>query len=238
MNICIFIFEITKKYNVESLLQNKDFLNKMQNTMMQRYEVSNAMHLDIFKDKMKKTCMEKYGVEYYSQTNEFKEKFIKTNLDKYGVEYYLQTEECKEKKRQTSLKNYGFEYPFQNAELLHKLLINRCKDYKLPSGKNIKLDGFENNAMDILLKTYSENEIETCLLKVPAIIYKTNIKRVYYPDIYIKKENKIIEVKSDWIYKLDKNKNLAKKEACLKAGYKFEFWIFNKKGKLIDEKDL
>ena len=68
-----------------------------------------------------------------------------------------------------------------------------------------------------------------------SIIYKMDIKRIYYSDIYIKKENKIIEVKSEWTFKINKKKNLLKKEACLKAGYKFEFWIFDKNGNIIEE---
>jgi len=51
----------------------------------------------------------------------------------------------------------------------------------------------------------------------------------YYPDFYIKKDNKIIEVKSIYTYNIDIEKNLLKQKACLDAGYNFEFWIYDTK---------
>lgn len=41
-------------------------------------------------------------------------------------------------------------------------------------------------------------------------------------------ENKIIEVKSDRTFEVQEEMNLLKADAVRKAGYKFEFWIFNK----------
>ena len=54
------------------------------------------------------------------------------------------------------------------------------------------------------------------------------------PDIYIKSENKIIEVKSTWTYK-SKTDNIKEKEESTKAlGYNYEIWIYNKQGKKIE----
>ena len=63
---------------------------------------------------------------------------------------------------------------------------------------------------------------------------------MYYPDFYIPSENLIVEVKSTWTFAHpDKyDKNIAKRDACLAAGYNFEFYIFDRKGKLVDEKLL
>lgn len=58
--------------------------------------------------------------------------------------------------------------------------------------------------------------------------------RTYLPDIYIKSENKIIEVKSKWTYELELDKNNLKKETCLSIGLKFEFWVFDKKGQILN----
>ena len=57
-----------------------------------------------------------------------------------------------------------------------------------------------------------------------------NNELVYYPDIYIKSLNKIIEVKSTWTYKMYKEKNIAKWNATINSGYEFEVWVFNNKG--------
>jgi hypothetical protein len=56
----------------------------------------------------------------------------------------------------------------------------------------------------------------------------------YYPDLFIKSKNMIVEVKSMWTYNKDKEKNLLKKEACLSMGYLFEFRIYDGKGKMIN----
>ncbi len=57
------------------------------------------------------------------------------------------------------------------------------------------------------------------------IVSKT--KHVYFPDIYIKSENKIIEVKSEWTMKLKRANLNEKAEATVKAGYTFEIWIYD-----------
>ena len=60
--------------------------------------------------------------------------------------------------------------------------------------------------------------------------------KIYLPDIYIKTYNKIIEVKSKYTYLIEESKNIVKKETCISMGIDFEFWIIDKKGKLIDIK--
>ena len=64
-----------------------------------------------------------------------------------------------------------------------------------------------------------------------------NKKHRYYPDLYIPKDNLIIEVKSQWTYNSQQkwyNTNLLKRQACIAAGYKFKFMIFDKDGNLLD----
>jgi len=64
---------------------------------------------------------------------------------------------------------------------------------------------------------------------MPEIKYFLNNKeKRYYPDILIKSENLIIEVKSDYTYKKDLIKNILKALATRKLGYDFEFWIYDK----------
>ena len=58
----------------------------------------------------------------------------------------------------------------------------------------------------------------------------------YYPDIYIPKENLIIEVKSQYTIKQNINVNIRKREACLNSGINFKYMIItpNKTGIIID----
>jgi DNA-directed RNA polymerase subunit RPC12/RpoP len=85
----------------------------------------------------------------------------------------------------------------------------RYKDYTLPSGKVIKIQGYENMALDELVQHFSEDDLVTKRTEVPEMKYELNGKiGSYFPDIYIKSENLIIEVKSSWTYKRDLIKNI------------------------------
>lgn len=144
------------------------------------------------------------------------------------------TEELKLKNMQTTcLINNGVKNPTQNIDILHKSFNNgkRFKEYKMPSGKIIKIQGYENIALDELINIYLENDINTGKY-TPRIKYlKCNDinEHYYFPDIFIKSINKIIEVKSTWIYNKDLEINTLKANACKNNGYKFEFWIYDKK---------
>jgi hypothetical protein len=48
----------------------------------------------------------------------------------------------------------------------------------------------------------------------------------------IKSQNKLIEVKSSWTYKLHEETNILKWKASCEKGYVHEFWIFTPKGDL------
>jgi hypothetical protein len=101
------------------------------------------------------------------------------------------------------------------------------KNYTLPSGNLIRIQGYENLALDELLKTYPEDDIFTNKNDMPKIMYKFKGKMLrYYPDIYIKSENKIIEVKSTYTYKVALIKNMIKSLSTRKLGFDFEFWVY------------
>lgn len=101
----------------------------------------------------------------------------------------------------------------------------KTKDYVFPSGKTIKIQGYEGLALDILLTTYSEQDIEICGRNHSFIYKKKNNDHRYYPDLFIKPINTYIEVKSFYTYKKNINMNLLKRQAILDAGYDFRFMI-------------
>jgi hypothetical protein len=112
------------------------------------------------------------------------------------------------------------------------------KQYKLPSGKLLDYQGYENFALDRLLhfeKIY-EDSIITNRKDVPVIWYNdiNNKKRRHYVDIYIPSQNRCIEVKSTWTNQ-SKNNVLEKQKAAKDLGYTYEIWIFDKEGSLLDE---
>jgi hypothetical protein len=47
----------------------------------------------------------------------------------------------------------------------------------------------------------------------------------YYPDIYIKSENKVIEVKSTYTFNKEKEKNLLKRDSVINKNINFKFII-------------
>jgi len=103
-------------------------------------------------------------------------------------------------------------------------------DYKLPSGKIVKVQGYEPQVLTELLNIFDETDIFISVKdinkEIGLIKYCFNDKEhIYYPDIYIKSINTIIEVKSQWTFEQHKEKNLAKQKACLEQGFNFEFAI-------------
>lgn len=153
--------------------------------------------------------------------------------------------EVKEKILKTIKEKYGESSTMHVDFIVDKIFKKsiRFKNYNLPSGKIIKIQGYEGFALDALLKKYKEEDIFVGRKKIKEQIGKIyydydNKNRLYYPDIYIKSENKIIEVKSVWTYKKNKEKNIAKKNACLNKGINFDFIIFNRKGDEIKEESI
>ena len=215
-------------------MQNDTIKEKIKETCLERYG-GHPMQNDDIKDKIAETCMKRYGC-YPTQTQQVKDKIIGTNLDRYGVEHGVQAQEVKEKIIETNLERYGVKNPQQSKEIQEKTQrsAKKFKSYIMPSGEIRKVQGYEPFALDILVKTYTEDQIKSNRYDVPRIPYESNKKqRYYFPDIYLPHINLIIEVKSLWTYRKDEAINKMKSEAVLSQGYQFEFWIFNSKGTRI-----
>jgi hypothetical protein len=227
-----------KNYGVEHVSQVPEIREKTKNTNMERYGVENPSQNENIKNKKVDTCIKNYGVEHVSQVPEIREKTKNTNMERYGVECALQSEEVKEKSKATCLERYGVEHAAQNTGIMEKMSKNsyKLKEYTLPSGKIIKLQGYEHFAMDELLQKFAEHEIITGVKNVPAIWYidADGKKHRYYVDIFIPSENRFIEVKSTWTYKKNTNNVLTKQQASKDYGYKCEIWVYNKKGELVE----
>jgi hypothetical protein len=223
-----------KKYGVEYSLQSKEVKNKGKETCLKKYGVEYSSQAEIIKQKTKDTNIEKYGSDCVLKVDEIKTKIKETLIKKYGVEHPMYINGIKEKMKRTSLEKYGVEYPTQLVEIQEKAIhtAKAYKNYTTPSGKVIKVQGFEPYALDELYKLYSEDDIITDRKFVPKIEYLDNsTKKFYFPDIYIKSINKIIEVKSNWTYKTNERKCILKGKACIDKYYKFELWIYDKAGK-------
>lgn len=164
------------------------------------------------------------------------------NIEKIGATCFEERNIISvEKTQQTMLDKYGVKNAQHDPTLFEKGKNNAYmnKEYVFPSGKKIEIQGYEHFALNDLLKEYTEDDIkvgrEDRLSKeLPSISYTFDEhNKKYYPDIYIKSINKLIEVKSDFTFKLHKDQNIAKQNECIKQGYDYEFYIYNKKGERI-----
>ena len=226
-----------EKYGVEYPLQSSEIREKMKQTNKKNLGVEYASQSSEIREKMKQTSRERYGVENPGQSSLVKEKVKQTSRERLGVDNPLQSGMIRKKIKQTCREKYGVENPMHNAEIAEKNSKNAYKNkiYTLPSGLEIKVQGYEPWALDELLKTYGEDELVIGdRTKVPEIwwIDSKEKRHRYYIDIYIPKENRLIEVKSTRTYKLDDKTEKIEKVplACIAAGYKYEYWIYDEKG--------
>ncbi len=215
-----------------------DFQCSCGNLDSKRFEMLNIHRLPYckecslkYKEKRKQaTLNEKYGVTNAGQIKEVQKKIQETFNTKYG-DHPKRIKEVQEKWKATCKDKYGG-HPNQNPEVQAKSEKSsyKFKEYTFPSGKCIKYQGYENLAIDDLLKLHKEEDIVIGRDKVPTINYYVDTtKHVYFPDIFIPHENKIIEVKSDWSLQYRRANIQEKADATIGEGYLYEIWVYNNK---------
>ena len=147
----------------------------------------------------------------------------KINLETHGVEHTFQRKDVKEKTKQTIIKKYGVENASQNENIFHKQQVSSCL-LKLHEQTGLYYRGtYEKHFLDFCL----ENNIPVTKGKTIKYLFEGKIK-TYFSDFYLEEKNLIIEIKSDYTYKKDLDKNLAKEKSCIEQEYNFLF-IINKK---------
>lgn len=242
--------------SVKCAANNSRRNNQIKETNLKKYDSKNFWGSKSHQENLKKLNLEKHGSEYYFNSDEFKEKSKKTSLEKYGTDRPQKSIEVKkklsetrnklnkklisEKAKNTWLEKYGVDHPFKNLEIFEKQQKSSYyfKDYILPSGKLVRVQGYENRALDALLEKYNEVDLvisNSEIFKILGVIeyVENGSTHRYFPDIYIPKDNLIIEVKSTRTFSVHKKKNLLKREAIEKMGIKFQFWIYGKDLKII-----
>jgi len=181
---------------------------KYKETCIKKYGCENVFQNEEIKEKIRKTNREKLGVDYPQQNKEIKTKTNETCKKKYGYAYAFNQPEIYEKIRKTHIKNHGVPFPLQNKDIRKKgeetciknhgvpkyLLTYKSKDFVLPSGKTIKVQGYEDLTLKTLLtekhkilkRSIEEDEIYTgnTIQSFPYVDRKGKFRR-YYPDIFI-----------------------------------------------------
>lgn len=212
------------------------------------FKINNPMKNSNTVEKVKKTCLEKYGVDNVSKNSKIVDKIKEkanrpsheqaainkkredTCLEKYGVNHVIKSPKIIKLIRSNYNQKYGVDHPSQVSEIFEKMSKRgfSAKDYTFPSGKVVRIRGYEWKALDDLLKIYDESEIEVKTTLIPKIKYTWEDQSVhyYYPDIFIKKENLLIEVKSTYTMQKDFVKNIRKAVATKELGYGFKFMVY------------
>ena len=233
---------IFEKYGVDNVSKIGAVKNIKKRKSQEKYGVDNISQSNLIKIKKRNTTMKHYGVDNISKSNEIKQKKIKTCRKNYGVDYPSQSKIVLSKYVQTIQTKYGIEFTniSQIAEIMDKKFISgiRSKKYFLPSGKIVKVQGYEAYAIEYLLKegileddiVIGNKNIESIVGKFWFFDMKKQKNHRYFPDIYIKSMNMIYEVKSEYTLNLNIELINLKKESVIKKGFNFEFLVFNDKG--------
>jgi hypothetical protein len=230
-----------EKYGVEHAAQSEIFRDKMKQTTFARYGVENALQSEEVKTKIRQTNLETYGCEYGLQNEEVKNKKKATYLKNYGVENPMQCKEIQDKTKLTNLEKYGVEHASQNSDILDKMTksMYKSKDYILPSGNILQIQGYEHYALDYLLQTENvyEDDIITGCKNVPTIWYTDHDgkKRRHFVDIFIPNQNRCVEVKSTWTAHINKETIFLKQLAAKELGYNYEIWVYDAKGQITNK---
>lgn len=206
----------------KSLWENEDYRNKM--SEQSKYLWTNLDYIKKTIDAIVLTQDDAYKMKLSEKATErWKDSIFKDKM-------MLHFNSDKNKKDISD----RFKKLWQNEDFINSVKDNGklYKKYILPSGEIVNIQGNENLALDILLKNYSENDLIIGISeinKIDSFYYedKDGETHRYFPDFYIKSENKIIEVKSEWTYNINYEKNQLKMNACLEKNYNFEFMIID-----------
>jgi len=229
---------LMKNHGVDSSFKSPEIRAKAQKSMLEKYDTIYPMQNKEILKKRELNNLAKYGVEHTVLLKSVQEKSKQTVMDKYGVDSVSKLPQTREKMHQTNLLKYGYRHAMQNREIYMKQQASAFtyKIFKFPSGEEIKYQGYENYALQELL---SMDIPEEAILEG----YNTNLtikydfeekERTYFPDIYIPAINLIIEVKSEYTYKVDYDKNMAKMKTSAEQGYIVELWVYNEKAERVE----
>jgi hypothetical protein len=230
-----------QKYGVDNVLKNLDVINKIKATNNLNYfnKYNKNVPILLTVEEKKQMIVDKYGTLNFRSSDYIKNKIKQTVMDKYGVDHISKCKDIQILKRANCLNKYGVEYNAQRPDIADKICHSNymLKEYIFSSGRIDKVQGYEHFALNDLIHSYEidENDIITGVKNVPEIWYYdiNQQKHRHYVDIFIKSQNKCVEVKSSWTVKM---KNVfIKQHAAKELGFLYEIWVYNEKGKIVEK---
>jgi hypothetical protein len=229
-----------EKYGYENVMHNPEIAKKVGTTAKERYGSENGFN----SPKARQSNLERYGHEYAMQNSAIAAKVLATStakyggnfhpakrlatmLERYGVKCPLQDPDIHQRACATNILRYGFPYPLQNPDIHRKAIHNsyRTKQFTLPSGAVVDLQGYEPQVLAYILGAgiYAEGELSFDVPSVP-----TPWGGRYTADFLVPGEHLLIEVKSTYTWFHERNAGLARRKATAArdAGYSVEVWVW------------
>ena len=233
------------RHGVPHISQAKTVKAKRKATTLARYGVENVAQSKPIQDKIKATNLDRFGVEHALDSKIVREKVNSTVFERYGVTSVLQLEAVKVKMKATIVERYGVSHHMHCPEIFKKVqstaFKRNGKSFTFPSGTVHLCQGYEPVYFKFQTATppppfsfpvYTESDFN---FEPPFIKYTHNDKqRKYYPDAFIPKDSKLIEVKSTRTFGNTENcrdnfrTNVAKFRAASRE-YNLEIWIMTAK---------
>lgn len=141
--------------------------------------------------------------------------------------------DCKTAKfESTCMELYGVRNVSHLSEVMEKIVKSGYtrKTYILKSGREIKVQGWEPEALDYLLEEKQVDEKELVFgCEIPSIPYEDvdGKQRVYFPDFYLKSIDCLVEVKSFYTFLKDLETNYCKWKSVLNHGHRFRLILLD-----------
>jgi len=182
--------------------------------------------------------LEKIGEKYNISPVGLRIKFLKLGIDLRTLTESANLPTTYDRKKVSYQEKYGVDNPMQHPDINEKSSISRYKFKAVDIyGRRFShLQGYEPQGIKYMVDHMGIdiNEIDSGR-KVPTVSYKLDGKnKVYFADMYVESQNLLVEVKCEYTYQADLEKNKAKREAAIKAGYDYKTLIFDKRGKDVE----
>jgi len=215
--------------------KSKQANERRKQTVLRKYGVKNVFQSKAIKKKITDRMIENFGVENASQSPEVKEKKRQTTLENYGVEWPGQSEEIREKVRSVVLERYGVENVMHVPEIAERAATNGggrapSKYYTTKFGDKITVQGSYEEKFVLFCE---DNNLRVTNGPMIKYVYEGKESR-YFVDFEVETPNgiKLVEIKSTYWYKKQKDKVHAKNQAAIdycKLNNKEFCFIINKR---------
>lgn len=205
--------------------------DKSKSTMLKNHGVEHALQSNEIYSKMRIKSLEKFGTDHPMRKSYIAQKVVDKKIATYGCPSSWSGKDNYQTHVDISASQFGYAYgTFTNVSQIPEVQEKKmkssylAKDYVLPSGKIIRIQGYEDKFLDIALTHYHEQMFDFGKISIP---YQYNGKSChYFPDFSLNLLNEIIEVKSDYTFYADIDKNIAKAMGVINSGKNITFAIY------------